>query len=350
MATILFTDRGGVTPADLDAGPLGGAESAFVELAQATAARGHRVSVRNRCPERPEPERSGGIDWAPLDRPTEGSIDLHVANRDPTLLVEHPAGRRRALWLHNTARYLLHPKKLLPMLRVRPAMVFSGPYHRSTYPRWAPSGPALLIPYGISRRFREAEPAATPPPPRAIFTSNPLRSLDWLVELWVREIHPAVPTAELHVFSGPSTYGDWGAKVAPRMRPALDAARAARDAGVVLREPVAREELARELAASRVLLYRGDVEETFCLAVAEAQAVGVPCVLQDLGSVGERIRHRQTGFVAANDDEFARRAIELLTDDPLWSDQHRAALATQRSWGWDEAAAAFEALLADGRR
>ena len=347
MRTILFTDRGSVMPADLGAGPIGGAESAFVELVLAMAARGHRVVVRNRCdPRRAEvPSGPPGLDWGPLERPVEPGVDLHVANRDPSLLLRPVPGARRVLWLHNTARYLLHPRRLWPMLRTLPAMVFSGAYHRSTYPRWAPSGERHVIPYGISRLFLDAAPAAAPPPPRAVFTSNPLRSLDWLIGLWEEAIHPHVPAAELHVFSGPQTYGSWGAKMAPRMQPVLDRARAAQPSGVVLRPPLPRLRLAQELAGFRVLLYRGDLEETFCLAVGEAQAVGVPCVLQDLGSVKERILPGETGFVAADDPDFARHAIDLLTDDGLWSSQQRAALARQRSWSWDDAAAAFEALL-----
>ena len=43
--------------------PLGGAETAFVALAEALAARGHRVEVRNRCRARFD---WNGVDWAPL--------------------------------------------------------------------------------------------------------------------------------------------------------------------------------------------------------------------------------------------------------------------------------------------
>ena len=41
---------------------------------------------------------------------------------------------------------------------------------------WAPSGRRIEIPYGISDVFREADPPTTPPAPRAVFTSSPLRS------------------------------------------------------------------------------------------------------------------------------------------------------------------------------
>ena len=54
MARIVMADDGivfdGRTP---EAGPLGGAEAAFVALADALAARGHRVVVRNNALRRP---------------------------------------------------------------------------------------------------------------------------------------------------------------------------------------------------------------------------------------------------------------------------------------------------------
>ena len=93
------------------------------------------------------------------------------------------------------------------------------------------------------------------------------------------------------------------------------------------------------------MLYRGDVNETFCLAVGEAQALGVTAVVQRVGSVVERVIDGETGVIAADDAAFAEAAISLLTDDVLWHRQHAAALEKQRTWGWPEAAAAFEGLI-----
>ena len=87
------------------------------------------------------------------------------------------------------------------------------------------------------------------------------------------------------------------------------------------------------------------VGETFCLAVGEAQAVGVPAVVQDIGCVAERVVDSVTGAVARDDADFIRHAVALLRDDDLWRGQHHAALQRQRGWGWDEAAAAFEEML-----
>ena len=129
------------------------------------------------------------------------------------------------------------------------------------------------------------------------------------------------------------------------MAPVLDKARSLAGKGVVLRDPVPKDDLIAEFAQARVLLYRGDPGETFCLAVGEAQAAGVPCVVQDIGCVAERIIDEETGFVAATDEAFAGASLRLLSDDELWQRQSAAAIANQRSWGWDDAAAAFEELI-----
>ena len=103
--------------------------------------------------------------------------------------------------------------------------------------------------------------------------------------------------------------------------------------------------LIEEFRSARCMLYRGDINETFCLAVGEAQAMGVPAVVQGLGSVVERVVDGETGFVRPTDAGFAEAAVELLNDEALWQRQHLSALEQQRSWRWPDAAGAFEALI-----
>ena len=343
MAHFVMADDG--IPFDgtsLESGPLGGAETAFVSLAEALARRGHDVDIRNNCA---TPHEHNGVRWKPLAGGLPDSADLYIANRGDKLIGMMPAARRRVFWIHNPAGYLVKWRYLWKLWRGRVPIVFSGKCHAGTYPRWAPAGERIVIPYGMFEPFRTTLPAAAPPRPRAVFTSNPLRSLDWLLGIWHRRIRPRVAGAELMVYSGASTYGGAAAPKSAEMDEVLRRAAAMTGDGVVLHAPLPKADLARVLAGMRVLLYRGDPGESFCLAVAEAQAMGVPCVVQDIGCVGERLIDGETGFIARNDAAFADAAVRLLTDDVLWRAQHAAALDNQRGWGWDDAAAGFEALL-----
>jgi hypothetical protein len=343
MASIVMTDDGIAFDGNsLDAGPLGGAETAFASLAVSLARRGHDVSVRNMCP---APMTRDGVAWAPLSDGVPEGCDLYIANRSDKLLRLVPRARAAVFWIHNPARYLLKARYLWKLALRRMPIVFSGAWHANTYPRWAPDGGRVIIPYGISDTFRTAPAPATVPPPHAVFTSNPLRGLDWLLDVWQGGIRPRCPAAELHLYCGAATYGAHGAARADRMQPVLDRARAMAADGVVLREPVPKAALAAALGQARVLLYRGDPGETFCLAVGETQAAGVPAVVQDIGCVAERVVEGETGFVAANDADFADRAVALLSDEALWRRMSEAAIAKQRGWGWDQAAAAFEELI-----
>lgn len=322
---------------------LGGAESAFVNLAEALAARGHQVTA---CNNSPNPGAQFGVEWRTISRGFPDAADLYIANRgDKLILAMRNRARRSVFWVHNPARYLLKLRYLWKLAWQRPPIVFAGPRHIATYPAWAPGGPRIAIPLGVDDVFLKARPGDSPPPPRAIFTSNPLRGLAWLLELWASRIHPGLPMAELHVFSGPATYGAFGAAKQAAMQAVLERARALGDCGVVLHRPVAKSTLAGELGRARVMLYRGDPGETYCLAVAEAQALGVPAVVQRIGAVPERVIDGHTGFVAGDDNDFALHAARLLADDALWLSQHREALERQRSWGWPQAAAAFEKLI-----
>jgi glycosyltransferase involved in cell wall biosynthesis len=342
MARVVMADDSFAFDAAIaDEGPLGGAETAFVALAEALAARGHSVEVGNRC----EHELAhNGVRWLALGRDLPHSCDLYIGSRSHRVigLVRH--SKCRLFWLHNPARYLRKPRNAWRLACYRPTLVVTGAYHAKTVPRWLLHGGCETIPYGLFDRFRAAVPRE-PPLPRAIFTSNPQRGLDWLLDLWVRRIAPAVPKAELHIYGGPTLYGVFGAKHAGEMEAVLARAEALASRGVRRFAPVGREALAAALAGARVMLYRGDPGESFCLALAEAQAMGVPAVVTSLGAVAERVSDGVSGHVAANDEDFATAAIRVLREDNLWRRWHLGALNHQRGLSWDMVAARFEALI-----
>jgi len=344
MSVIVMADDG--VPFDgnsLAAGPLGGAETAFIGLAGGLAERGHRVYGFTKGKQR---FNRNGVDWAPIDAGLPDEADLYIANRGHRLLDHVRRARRVAFWVHNPAGYVVKPRYLIRLLRRRPVLVFLGPYHATTLPAWVPTGGRVVIPYGIDPHFQQATERA-PPPPRAIFTSNPLRGLDWLLQRWADAIQPNVPSAELHVYSGLATYGGGDASKRALAAPILARSEALAGNGVVLHPPVAKRALAEALTQARVFLYGGDPGETFCLAAAESQAMGVPGVVLHSTCLAERVVDGRTGFVLDDGDDagFAMRAVSLLTDDTLWRMQHQACLAEQRGLSWVNVARHWEALL-----
>jgi glycosyltransferase involved in cell wall biosynthesis len=339
--SIVLADRGvSFDGRTIEERPLGGAESAFIALAEAIAALGHDVECRS---EGARALEHRGVRWRAHDTPWPARADLYIANRDPRLLTAPMARRRTLFWLHNPAQFLAKPRYWLRCLIARPVLVFLGPSHLATAPRWTPDGGRVIIGHGIEAPFLTMPRAPGPPPPRAIFTSNPQRGLAPLLRLWRDTIRPRVPGGELHIFSGAATYAGGGRDTA--IEAALAAARALAAQGVVLRAPVPKAALAAELAAARVLIYLGDPGETFCLAVGEALAMGAPAVVKPIGAVGERVDHGRTGFVERDDAAFCDSAVRLLTDDALWRAQSEAALATRATLGWDRAAREFLALI-----
>ncbi|NQV56349.1 MAG: glycosyltransferase family 1 protein, partial [Rhodospirillales bacterium] len=131
-------------------GPLGGVESSVVNLMGALASRGHEVLVRNKCR---APKIIDGVDWAPLGTNMPEDADLYIANRGDKLIGLMPRARRSVFWIHNPAGYLLKWRYLSKLWRLKPAIIFIGDYHAGTYPKWAPGGERVVIPYGIQSEF-----------------------------------------------------------------------------------------------------------------------------------------------------------------------------------------------------
>jgi glycosyltransferase involved in cell wall biosynthesis len=309
---------------------MGGTESSIVQLAEALAQRGHDVNVFNTIA---TPRHEFGVRWWPFGEAAaraRGEIGIAVANPKA---FNGLSFRARIFWLHNPLKGWRQIRRgnVGPLLKTRPVFVLLGKYHEAHVPRWLPSSGRTIIHHGVHGDFFREAPPSAPPPPRAIFTSQPYRGLDWLLDLW-GAVKRRVPAAAFDIFAPKHHQAEANAKKA-----ALD--------GVTFRGSVSRPELVRELAAARVQFIPGHRDETYCLAAAEAIASGVPVVTLGTGSLSERVRDGKTGFIAHSREEYITRASALLSDDALWTTMNQACLAEAQLTAWDVRAEEWERLF-----
>ena len=315
--------------------PLGGTETAFVLLAESFVKNGHKVIALTK---KLESEDYNGVAWKPLNTKIN-ECDLYIINRAPSLLDNAPKSKRTILWVHNPASYLNKFRNFRRLIFKNIKVVCSGKYHFDSLPVWIKSR-SLIIPLGLSEEvFTNENVAKKAPEPLVIFTSNPERGLLWLVDIWIKKIKVSVPNAKLHIFAGYKTYGG---RNKDKIKNILKSVRDLKDPSITLFAPIPKKELFNKLLNYRAMLYKGDPGETFCLSVAEAQALGVPCVVKPIGSLGERVKDKITGIVAIKDEDFSNGAISILKEDKVWMTYRDNSLKFQRDYQWEKIAKIYQ--------
>lgn len=344
VASIVIADRTGAYDGrTLETRPLGGTEASVILCARELARRGHDVTVHTNTDADFVHE---GVRWRPLTATPVETCDVYVAVQQVELLGLVPRPRRRAIWVLWGANQLRHYKKLGRMWRYRPVPVLmSRAQLRDYWPVLPRRDEARIIHLPQREDVRGFPPLSEPPPPRAIFASNPQRNLRGLVEIWAERILPEVPSATLDVYGvhqlapGDDAWAAWSGTLLPTG--VSDAVKAS----VRVHASAPRPELLAAMRASRAMLYLGHKCEAFCLSLAEAQGLGVPAVIAPVAALPERVIDGVTGFHRADPAEFAAAAVRLLTDDDLWRRQHLAALERQQGMTVAEYAAQFEAAI-----
>jgi glycosyltransferase involved in cell wall biosynthesis len=85
-------------------------------------------------------------------------------------------------------------------------------------------------------------------------------------------------------------------------------------------------------------LYPGHPRDYACWTLRDSQAAGLPAVGRAVGGVEDAIDNGQTGFVVPDEDAFANVALQILTDDGVYTSLHAAAAAVERRRTWATAA------------
>lgn len=329
----------GYSPANV---PLGGAEKSLALLSAALAARGHTVEVYNRCE---AIIGAHGATWLPFESERPMVADCLIAVRKPALLDFVTQARRRVLWASGPVAEIDTPAARALIDSHRPATVFFSAAQRNRWPNPQHFDARVIAP-GLGADYVADLPMAPADPPRAIATAHPLAGLDWLLKMWVAKIRPAVPSAELHVYSAILDRAQSGEAVSAEYQPIADLMKTAREHGVVVRWPLPDSGMAGEYRSGRVFLHPGYADETIGLHLAEAQAVGLPVVTRVTSAIAaERVSDGQTGVIAKNNDAFATAAINMLTDTISFNLTSSNASSIRRGRTWPIVADEWERVF-----
>jgi len=328
----------GLTPASQ---PLGGAEKAFASLPAALARAGHTVRVINRTPHSMGIENVSWVHWEGRRPPI---TEVLIAFRKPRLLEFVRATTARILWLTGPAEYLDRPQVKDMLDRTEARLVFLGRTHQDSY---TGTGHASLrnISPGVRQEYRDAGDMQPSETPTAIVTTHPKHGLDWLLDVWTSHIRPAVPNAELHIYSASFKSADGGNTLPDDLNTIYQKALAAEKDGVVFKSPAGDRTMAEDYRRARVHLYPGSEREMYCSTLAETQAVGVPAVARPMGAVKERVIGDKSAYLTDVESDFADHAIRMLSDDEEFNSVSIVARRHGRSRGWDSTASEFETVF-----
>jgi glycosyltransferase involved in cell wall biosynthesis len=312
---------------------LGGLETANVELSRALADRGHRVILATRTLD--TFERSG-VTTVPLDTIGQQSCDVLISSNDARIFDHVKPGTRKLLWLHNPLAFEKSVRKhqLPAFVRHRPEAVFVGTFAEKDMTSLYPFRSRSVIPHGISEIFLNRN-LELPREKHFVWASQRQRGLKETLDTWTRHVAPKIMGASFHIFG--SLAQDLG----------LTDVQAA-ESRIVFHGSKLKSELADFYATAKAMIYPGALDETFCIAAAEAQAMGLPVITLGIGSLSERVQQGINGIICRNFRELGLQACRIADDDELWNLLHNGAISTAKLLTWQRTAKLWETLILDG--
>jgi glycosyltransferase involved in cell wall biosynthesis len=195
-----------------------------------------------------------------------------------------------------------------------------------------------VVPFGIDHtRFRPATESGTDLLCVADFYRH--KRHDLLLKGWAEL--PA-PRPRLRLIGDPRVDRSWYRELTAQV------AQHSRLGEITFESGLSLDRLVDAYRSARVFALASE-HESFCLALLEAQACGVPAVARDSAALRET-GGKGTAYVAGDDPRAWAEALQrLLADDVAHAAARAAGLEHARSFSWDRTAAAVRARLLPGR-
>ena len=317
--SILFIDNSNsdFTGLDINTTKVRGTESSLILLAESLVKKNIYVKVLTKID---EDVLCNGVIYSNKNAHQETKYDLCVAISNANLFNKISA-KKKVVWSNSLQplEKFLRKKQLWPFLKHKPEVVtmcnyqfYKRSYLTSMYGKH-------MISLSVDPRFyNEKVDLEKIPKPYALNNVRSHRNLDWLIDIWTKSFNNKDGKAKLFINPNLIEYSD-----------------EMKESNIYERKFGSRDDLINELRNTRVFAYTGHKSDIWVLTVEEAVQMCVPIVTYGIGSVEDRVIHNETGFIAKNDEEFAKYLEMLLFDDEFYNKIRRKMFKRRGFKNWD---------------
>lgn len=279
---------------------LRGAETTLINLSYNLSLLNNKVYIYNNCSEKISLNNYYWNDIKELNH-SQILFDVAIANGDINLLNKVKAKKKFAIsYSLQPIEKFIRKKQLISFLKNKPKIVLIGNYHKMKRNFLTRIWGHDFLQLAIDDNFLNSEVIIDKYrlSNQAIFTSRADRNGEKLIKIWQNKIFPykqninllTTPTQEMKDL---------------------------RSFNIFYRKMLKQLDLINDLKNSRIMLIPGHKAELFCLAAEEARELCLPIVTMGIGSLKERVKHGETGFIANNEEQFAKYTLDLFNDNDL---------------------------------
>jgi len=311
---------------------LGGSETMLIGMARELAKLGNRVQIFTKFESIEHEGEYDGVwfyDHSHFrDLLSTISWDIFISLRMPGIMTSPVRAGARFLWNQDE---LVHPKNFMGHLWQTDGLFFVSDWHKEHYCEKLPE----LRPFSWVTRngvdlelIRQSTQGIEKDPYKLIYISRPERGLEPLLQISPK-IQRHCPELKLYCARYYSMY-----EPMPGIKAICDRADAAmaETPGCEYLGNLSKEELYREIASSRLMVYPGvpNFNETGCIAAMEAQACGTPIICTNTGALMETVADgagvKITGDSYSDEYQaiFTQNVLNLLVEDEKYAEMQEA--------------------------
>ncbi len=334
----------------LEKGPLGGSETAFIQITRALKRRGHEVWVFNHCE---KVNSACGITYHPFRKSltllAKEDFDVFVVSRFFGFFNLPIKSELKVLWNHDT---LDNPKELRAVHDEIDLCLVLSQFHKDNYMLRLPALNDRLVVTRNGLDFNLMDQAAanvTKDPHKLIYASRPERGLKVLLEqIWPR-LYQANPQLRLYL-CGYNVPKDGLPPALLELYEHLELL-VQKSPGVINLGSLSKSDYYRHLAEATMMLYPSTFPEVSCLAALEAQALGTVILTSDSFALSESVVlppmkvAGRPGSLAYIQDYVERALLLLSRQQHLLELAQNAQSIIRSRYSWDLVAAEWERLF-----
>ncbi len=334
---IIFIDNStDLTSNSLDFKALDSLQKILINFSSELSNNNHKVIIYNNTNHKKDEK---GVVWKNIRDLKNDVADILILVQDTELLKYKVKAKINFLLLHYKPSEDLDKHILVNLIKQKFCILYSNNYVISSFPDNFNYIPKLHLEIGVSENFTEAR-FYNSTYSNVFVTTHPLKGLDWLIDLWLKYVHSAIPWAELHIYSKLLEQNKPSNNIKIRnLKLTLDLNK---NSGIFIKSPLPQEEFILQIVKYKLHLCPSLDNDLQYLSILESQACGIPVIARETGSIYDCIYNNETGYIVRDKLSFARKIIQVLNDNKLFSTLRNNSKLNNYVISWKDTVTNFE--------